>query len=110
MKLKTLFAYAVLLISMTFPAFCLADTVWIDVRTEIEHTIDSIEGDPRISHSEIVPEVEKLFPDKNTEIKLYCRSGGRAEQAAKALEEAGYTHVESVGGIDDARMSRGIDQ
>ena len=110
MKLRTLFGYTALLISMTFPAFCLADTVWIDVRTQVEHAIDNIEGDLRISHSDIVPEVEMLYPDKNTEIKLYCRSGGRAEQAAKALEDAGYTHVESIGGIDDARISRGIDQ
>lgn len=110
MTLRTRFGNIVLLITMTFPAFCLAETVWIDVRTQVEHAIDNIEGDLRISHSDIVPEVEKLFPDKNTEIKLYCRSGGRAAQAAKALEDAGYKHVESVGGIDDARISHGIDQ
>ena len=109
-KLRALFGYTVLLITMTFPTFCLAETVWIDVRSQVEHTLDSIEGDVRITHSDIVPEVEALFPDKNTHIKLYCRSGGRAAQAAKALEDAGYQHVESIGGIDDARMSRGIDE
>ena len=88
----------------------LAETIWIDVRSELEHKVDSIEGDLRISHSDIVPEVQKLFPDKNTEIKLYCRSGGRAGEAANALKNAGYSDVESIGGIEDARKYRGIEQ
>jgi len=108
MKLNSLIRCTVLVMTLLFPTWCLAETVWIDVRTEVEHALDSIEGDLRISHSDIVPEVEKLFPDKNTEIKLYCRSGGRAAQAAKALQDAGYTHAESVGGIDDARVDRGL--
>ena len=85
---------------------CLADTVWVDVRTPVEHAIDNIDGDIRISHTDIVPEVEKLFPDKNTQIKLYCRSGGRAGTAAQALKEAGYTDVENIGGINKAREAR----
>tara|TARA_R110002124_G_scaffold283648_1_gene459883 strand:+ start:485 stop:883 length:399 start_codon:yes stop_codon:yes gene_type:complete len=109
-KLRALFGYTVLLITLAFPGVCLADTVWIDVRSPVEHTLDSIDGDLRITHSDIVPEVEALFPDKNTHIKLYCRSGGRAAQAAQALEDAGYQHVEAIGGIDDARSTRGIDE
>jgi phage shock protein E len=108
MKFITVISGSLVLISLLFSNFTQAETVWIDVRSTLEHQLDSIEGDLRISHSEIVPEVEALFPDKETEIKLYCRSGGRAEAAAKALESAGYTHVESVGGIDDARTIRGI--
>jgi phage shock protein E len=110
MQLRKLCRATVLLITLSFPTLCLATTVWIDVRTEIEHAIDSIDGDQRISQSEIVPEVERLFPDKSTEINLYCRSGGRAEQAATALENAGYTNVKSIGGIEDARRYRSINQ
>ena len=88
----------------------LAETIWIDVRSELEHKVDSIDGDLRISHSDIVPEVQKLFPDKNTKIELYCRSGRRAEEAANALKNAGYTDVVSIGGTEDARKYRGIDQ
>ncbi|MEZ5570992.1 MAG: rhodanese-like domain-containing protein [Halioglobus sp.] len=110
MKVKTAIRCSLILLGMAFSNFSLAETVWIDVRSALEHQIDSIEGDVRISHSEIVTEVEKLYPDKNTEIKLYCRGGGRAEEAAKALQNDGYTHVESVGGIDDARKYRGINE
>lgn len=86
----------------------LADDVWIDVRSYPEHTLDNIEGDIRISHSDIVEEVATQFPDKNTPIKLYCRSGGRADKAMQALQEAGYGDVENIGGIDDARKNRGL--
>ncbi|NND66645.1 MAG: rhodanese-like domain-containing protein [Halioglobus sp.] len=86
----------------------LADTVWVDVRSSLEHKIDNIEGDTRISHSDIVPEIEKLYPDRDTSIKLYCRSGGRAGKAEEALRAAGYTDVENVGGIGDARKRRSL--
>lgn len=109
MRIDSVFRCITLVVALTLSTHCLAETIWIDVRSDLEHKIDSIEGDLRISHSDIVPEVQKLFPDKNAEIKLYCRSGGRAGEAAKALENAGYTHVESIGGIEDARKSRGIE-
>lgn len=80
--------------------------VWIDVRSSVEHMVDSIEGDPLISHSDIVDEVTVLYPDRDTEIKLYCLSGGRAGQAKTALEHVGYTNVSNVGGIEDARKLR----
>ena len=103
-----------LVISLSLALFCsslvaaeAADaTVWIDVRSSVEHMVDSIEGDPLISHSEIVDEVTVLYPDRDTEIKLYCLSGGRAEQAKTALEHAGYTNVSNAGGIEDARKLR----
>lgn len=106
--LRSLVVYIVAVLSLgALPALA-ADTVWIDVRSSLEHKVDNIEGDTRISHSEIVPEVEKLYPDHATPIKLYCRSGGRAGQAEEALRAVGYTDVENVGGIDDARKRRGL--
>lgn len=86
-----------------------ADPIWIDVRSSLEHKIDNIEGDIRISHGDIVEGVNKLFPDKTTEIHLYCRSGGRAGKAMAALKRAGYTNVSNAGGIDDARKERSIE-
>lgn len=107
-KLRLLF-----LILLTFISACstlIRDPVWIDVRSESEHAADRIAGDQRISHDAIVSGVEALYPDKNTEIYLYCRSGGRAGRAMDALLEAGYTRVINAGGIDDARRQRGISQ
>ncbi len=99
-----LFLWAVMCCSVS----TYADTVWIDVRSAVEHKFDSIEGDVRISHSEIVQQIHKLFPDKNTNIHVYCRSGARAGKALLALKEAGYKNVLNMGGINDARKERGL--
>ena len=85
-----------------------ANPTWVDVRSSVEHTMDNIEGDVRISYGEVVQGVSEMFPDKNTEIRLYCRSGGRADAAMSSLQEAGYTNVSNAGGIDDARRERGL--
>jgi len=71
--------------------------------------MDNIEGDPRISHDEIVAGIQKLYPDKDTEIHLYCASGVRSGKATKALKSAGYGNVTNAGGIDDARSKRGLE-
>jgi phage shock protein E len=79
------------------------EAVWIDVRSGAEYQEDHIEGVPLIPHSEIRSGIEALKLDKDTPIKLFCRSGGRAGAAKKTLEEMGYTDVENLGGIADAR-------
>jgi phage shock protein E len=83
------------------------DAVWIDVRTEAEYQADHIEGVPLIPHTQIGEEIGKLSLDKSTPIKLFCRSGGRAGAAKKTLEDMGYTNVENLGAIGDARKVRG---
>jgi len=109
--LKKPFAWLpLLLLLLVYGASAQPEAVWIDVRTPVEHALDSIDGDIRISHGDIVEEVTQLYPDKNTEIHLYCMSGGRAGKAAEALKEAGYTNVSNAGGIDDARKARGLPQ
>jgi phage shock protein E len=98
----------VALVALCFSSGLYAEEVWIDVRSAFEHKIDSIEGDTRIAHDEIVQEVSAQFPDKDTEIRLYCRSGGRAGKAMAALEAAGYKDVKNLGSIDKARAERGL--
>lgn len=98
----------VIALSIVFSSVAAAETVWIDVRTAIEHKLDSIDGDPRITHSEILSEISKVVTDKDTEIHLYCRSGGRAGRAMSELIDAGYTNVSNAGGIGDAREQRGL--
>jgi phage shock protein E len=93
---------------MPFSLLSYADPVWIDLRSAGEHMINNIDGDTRISHSEIVAEINKMFIDKDREISLYCRSGGRASKARAALLDAGYSNVANIGGIDDARKARGL--
>ena len=46
--------------------------------------------------SRFAEEFQQLNPE--SEIIMLCRSGGRSMQAAKLLEEAGYTHVSNLDG------------
>lgn len=78
-------------------------TVWIDVRSVDEYAEDHIDDTANIPHTEIVARISELDVSKSTPIKLFCRSGTRAGLALTALEELGYTNVENVGGIADAR-------
>ena len=96
----------IFLVLALFPSLVLASPVWIDVRTSEEYAQDHISGDIQIPHENIVPEVTKLFPDKSTEIHLYCRSGRRAGIAMSKLKDAGYKNVSNFGSIGDARTKR----
>lgn len=108
MNWKILGQVSLLLVTLGFSSLASADTTWIDVRSVVEHKLDRIEGDVRISHSDIVEGVNQMLLDKDTEINLYCRSGGRAGKAMVALQNAGYINVSNDGGIDDARKKRGL--
>lgn len=102
-------AFGIILLTM-FSCFSVAgenaDAVWIDVRSEAEYKQDNMPDSTLIAHTEIADKIADLNLEKSTPIKLFCRSGGRAGQAKKSLEALGYTNVENVGGLDDARKAR----
>lgn len=100
----------VLIFLILAPSLALAQaaTTWIDVRTEAEHKQDHIDGDPLIPHGDIIEQVSERFPDRDAELKLYCRSGHRAGIAKSALESAGYTNVTNAGSIAKAREARDL--
>ena len=101
--------YSLLLLIMLFASHAVqAEEVWIDVRSVMEHKVDSIQGDVHIPHEQIVEKIKAVYPDKETEIRLYCRSGGRAGKALSALQKAGYKDVKNMGGIEDARIKRNL--
>ena len=79
-------------------------TVWIDVRSLDEYNEDHISNTEHIPHLEIAAQISDLDLDKDTSIKLFCRSGVRAGLAQTVLHDLGYTNVENVGGIADARV------
>jgi phage shock protein E len=97
-----------LLVGSMLSSWALAEAVWIDVRTLVENQRDNIEGDVRISHSNIVREIPKLYPDKNTELHFYDKTGGRSDIAISALEREGYQNLHNAGSIDEARKERGL--
>lgn len=75
------------------------DVQVVDVRSAAEwktgHHPDAI----NIPHSLILDGKELKLLDKNKTIVLYCRSGGRAQQALHYLKENGFTNVTNAGGI-----------
>ena len=97
---------AFLAIALSACSLFAPQTVWIDVRTLDEYNEDHISNTEHIPHLEIATQISDLDLDKNTPIKLFCRSGVRAGLALTALEDLGYTNVETVGGIADAREVR----
>lgn len=108
MKINTLRKIIWLSVLMCLSALSYANPVWIDVRSTGEYSADHIEGDMNIPYDHIVSETLKRIPDKNTDIKLYCRSGRRAGIAVSALKQAGYKNVSNTGGIVNTRTMRGL--
>jgi phage shock protein E len=103
LKLSRFAAVAVLALMLSSCGLFAPQTVWIDVRSVDEYAEDHIANTENIPHTEIAARISDLDLDKSTPIKVFCRSGVRAGLALTALEELGYTNVENVGGIADAR-------
>lgn len=70
----------------------------VDVRTAAEFNERHIDGAVNIPIDDLPARASELG-SKDQPLVLYCKSGKRADRAAKSLREAGYTKVETVGGI-----------
>lgn len=74
--------------------------VFLDVRTKEEYQGGHLPDAVNLPLSEIENNAEALFPDKDTVLLVYCRSGARSLNAAHLLVEMGYTQVYDFGGIN----------
>ena len=76
----------------------------IDVRTPEEYAEGHAPGALNIPLADIMAgDLHELATtDHATEVRLYCRSGGRAESARQLLAEAGFTHAMNIGGLEHA--------
>ncbi len=79
------------------PQYMQAQTTWIDVRTAAEFSTGHIDGAINIPHSIIAQTIHEKIPDKNADIKLYCRSGRRSALALSILQDLGYRHAVDFG-------------
>jgi phage shock protein E len=77
-----------------------ADTPLYDVRTVEEFKSGYIETAVNLPLSDIQ---NGKTPDQNKDAKIYiyCRSGNRSAQAKQILEQAGFSNVIDLGGIQD---------
>lgn len=70
----------------------------IDVREDSEWEAAHANGADHLGKGIIERDIEKLVPDKDAELILYCGGGYRAALAADSLQKMGYTNVASMAG------------
>ena len=74
----------------------------IDVRTKEEYEERHLKSAINIPYDTIVEELYTYGTiDFNTPIVVYCKSGGRSSEAAKALLEAGYKQIYDLGAMSN---------
>ncbi len=72
--------------------------VLVDVREDDEWRAGHVKGAVHLGKGVIERDVERAYPDKATELHLYCGGGFRSALAADNLQRMGYTHAISVDG------------
>ena len=73
------------------------DVFVLDVREPHEVQIVNI-GAPLIPLGQLANRVGELEAEKDREVVVHCKSGGRSQKAALILKSAGFTHVENLAG------------
>ena len=74
------------------------DARLIDVREDNEWAEGHAKGADHLGKGIIERDIEKMVPDKDAELILYCGGGYRAALAADSLQKMGYTNVASMAG------------
>ncbi|HTK25999.1 MAG TPA: rhodanese-like domain-containing protein [Pyrinomonadaceae bacterium] len=72
--------------------------VLIDVREDSEWNNEHALGAKHLGRGVIERDIVNAFPDKDTELILYCGGGYRSALAADNLQKMGYTNVFSMAG------------
>ena len=70
----------------------------IDVREDNEWETSRAAGAMHMARGIIERDVVQNFPDKDTELILYCGGGYRSALATDMLQKMGYTNVWSMAG------------
>ncbi len=75
----------------------------IDVRTSQEFSEGHIVGAININSEEAALRLEEFGKEKEREVVLYCKMGGRAGRVAEILIAHGFTQVFNAGAYDDLK-------
>ena len=71
----------------------------IDVRTSEEYRTVRIPNSISVPLNNLKSLIEKVAPNKETQLIVYCQGGVRASAACKELDKMGYTNIYNLGGI-----------
>lgn len=73
----------------------------LDTRAWKEYQVSHLQKSLWVGYDEFkIAQVQKVFPDKDTPLVVYCSVGVRSEDIGEKLMGAGYTHVRNLyGGI-----------
>ncbi|MBB5018716.1 rhodanese-related sulfurtransferase [Chitinivorax tropicus] len=78
-----------------------ANTVLIDVRASCEYEAGHLPNAISLPIDDLRDLIREHYPDRNTPLVVYCRSGLRAARAEHILLSLGYHQVRNAGGILD---------
>lgn len=81
--------------------------VLLDVREDHEWEAGHAVEAQHLGRGILERDIEKRFPDKNTEIIMYCGGGYRSALAAEVARRMGYRHVYSLAGGYKAMVQAG---
>ena len=81
----------------------------VDVREDDEWREGHVKGAVHLGKGVIERDVQRIFPDKDIELHLYCGGGFRSAMAADNLQKMGYKNVYSIDGGYKAFKAEGAD-
>jgi rhodanese-related sulfurtransferase len=70
----------------------------LDVREDSEWAAGHLPGAVHLGRGVLERDIERLIPDRDAEIVLYCGGGYRSALAADSLQQMGYSNVLSLAG------------
>ena len=83
-------------------AQALDGALWVDIREVDEWQQGHLPGALHVPRGNLESRIERVAPEKDRAVVLYCAVGNRSAFGAKTLVELGYTNVHSLaGGIED---------
>ena len=74
------------------------ELVLLDVRTQAEYDSGHILNAINISHEQILEDPELLAEYKDSQMVVFCRSGGRAGKVIQLLESIGFKDIIDLDG------------